>query len=105
LIKNITNYIRHQQQKATSSKKQLAKQPAATSEAIMGGHLIVGIKSIAKLVYMMNEDTNKKGKNYYGKQIMLDYDKFVKENKETKAKSSIDFDELADEFIAEYIKD
>ena len=75
----------------------------------MGGHLIVGIKSIAKLVYMMNEDTNKKGKNYYGKQIMLDYDKFVKENKETKAKSSIDynidFEELADEFIAEYIRD
>jgi hypothetical protein len=78
----------------------------------MGGHLIVGIKSIAKLVYIMNEDTNKKGKNYYGKQIMLDYDKFVKENKEKKAKPSepsidynIDFDELADEFITEYIRD
>lgn len=55
----------------------------------------------------MNEDTNKKGKNYYGKQIMLDYDKFVKENKETKASIdyNIDFDELADEFIAEYIRE
>ena len=78
----------------------------------MGGHLIVGIKSIAKLVYMMNEDTNKKGKNYYGKQIMLDYDKFVKENKATKAKPcepnidyNIDFDELGEEFITEYIRD
>lgn len=33
----------------------------------MGGNVIVGIKSIAKLFYMMNEDGNK--------------DRFVKENK------------------------
>ena len=95
--------------------KHKRKRPTSDLQAIMGGHLIVGIKSIAKLVYMMNEDTNKKGKNYYGKQIMLDYDKFVKENKETKVKPSephetsidynIDFDELADEFIAEYIRE
>lgn len=74
----------------------------------MGGNVIIGIKSIAKLVYMMNENSNKKGKNYYGKQILLDYDKFVKETKADKAVNidyNIDFDELADEFIAEYIKD
>jgi hypothetical protein len=61
----------------------------------MGGN---GIKSIAKLFYMMNEDGNKKAK----KQNLLDYDRFVKENKED---YNIDFDELADEFIAEYINE
>jgi hypothetical protein len=74
----------------------------------MGGNIIIGIKSIAKFVYMMNEDSNKKGKNYYGKQILLDYDKFVKEVKAEKAVNvdyNIDFDELAEEFIWEYIKD
>jgi hypothetical protein len=74
----------------------------------MGGNVIIGIKSIAKLVYMMNENSNKKGKNYYGKQILLDYDKFVKEAKADKAVNidyNIDFDELAEEFISEYIKD
>jgi hypothetical protein len=59
----------------------------------MGGN---GIKSIAKLF----EDGNKKAKNYYGKQNLLYYDRFVKENK---VDYNIDFDELADEFIAEYI--
>jgi len=44
----------------------------------------------------MNEDNNKKAKN------MLDYDRFVKENK---VDYNIDFDELADEFIAEYINE
>ena len=59
----------------------------------------------------MNENSNKKGKNYYGKQILLDYDKFVKEAKADKADKAvnidynIDFDELAEEFISEYIKD
>jgi hypothetical protein len=48
----------------------------------MGGN----VKSIAKLLYMMNEDGNK--------------DRFVKKNKED---YNLDFDELADEFIAEYI--
>jgi hypothetical protein len=68
----------------------------------MGGNVIVGIKSIAKLLYMMNEDGNKKAKNYYGKQNLLDYDRFVKKNKE---EYNLDFDELADEFIAEYINE
>jgi hypothetical protein len=62
----------------------------------MGGNVIGGIKSIAKLFYMMNEDSNKKAKN------LLDYDRFVKENK---VDYNIDFDELADEFIAEYINE
>jgi hypothetical protein len=62
----------------------------------MGGN----VKSITKLFYMMNEDGNKKAKNYYGKQNLLYYDRFVKENK---VDYNIDFDELADEFIAEYI--
>jgi len=68
----------------------------------MGGNVIVGIKSIAKLFYMMNEDGNKKAKNYYGKQNLLDYDRFVKENK---VDYNVDFGELADEFIAEYINE
>ncbi len=75
----------------------------------MGGNVIIGIKSIAKLAYMMNEDVNKKGKNYYGRQKLLDYDKFIMENKVEKVKPkveyNIDFDELAEEFIAEYINE
>lgn len=75
----------------------------------MGGNVIIGIKSIAKLAYMMNEDVNKKGKNYYGRQKLLDYDKFIIENKVEKVKPkveyNIDFDELAEEFIAEYINE
>jgi hypothetical protein len=70
----------------------------------MGGNVIVGIKSIAKLLYMMNEDGTKKAKNYYGKQTLLDYDRFVKENKK-EVDYNVDFDELADEFIAEYINE
>jgi len=75
----------------------------------MGGNVIIGIKSIAKLAYMMNEDVTKKGKNYYGRQKLLDYDKFIIENKVEKVKPkveyNIDFDELAEEFIAEYINE
>jgi hypothetical protein len=73
----------------------------------MGGTIIIGIKSIAKLAYMMNEDGSKKGKNYYGRQKLLDYDKFIMENKVKnviqKKDYNIDFGELAEEFIAEYI--
>jgi hypothetical protein len=58
---------------------------------------------------MMNEDGNKKGKNYYGKQKLLDYDKFIMENKtekvNPKVEYNIDFGELADEFIAEYVNE
>ncbi len=75
----------------------------------MGGNIIIGIKSIAKLAYMMNEDGNKKRKKYYGRQKLLDYDKFIMENKVEKVKPkveyNIDFDELAEEFIAEYINE
>jgi hypothetical protein len=75
----------------------------------MGGTIIIGIKSIAKLAYMMNEDSSKKGKNYYGRQKLLDYDKFIMENKIEnviqKKDYKIDFSELAEEFIAEYINE
>lgn len=78
----------------------------------MGGTIIIGIKSIAKLAYMMNEDGSKKGKNYYGRQKLLDYDKFIMENKVNKVENviqkkdyNIDFGELAEEFIAEYINE
>ena len=75
----------------------------------MGGTIIIGIKSIAKLAYMMNEDGSKKGKNYYGRQKLLDYDKFIMENKVKnviqKKDYNIDFGELAEEFIAEYINE
>jgi hypothetical protein len=78
----------------------------------MGGTIIIGIKSIAKLAYMMNEDGSKKGKNYYGRQKLLDYDKFIMENKINKVENviqkkdyNIDFGELAEEFIAEYINE
>jgi hypothetical protein len=78
----------------------------------MGGTIIIGIKSIAKLAYMMNEDSSKKGKNYYGRQKLLDYDKFIMENKINKVENviqkkdyNIDFSELAEEFIAEYINE
>jgi hypothetical protein len=78
----------------------------------MGGTIIIGIKSIAKLAYMMNEDSSKKGKNYYGRQKLLDYDKFIMENKINKVENviqkkdyNIDFGELAEEFIAEYINE
>jgi hypothetical protein len=78
----------------------------------MGGTIIIGIKSIAKLAYMMNEDRSKKGKNYYGRQKLLDYDKFIMENKINKVENviqkkdyNIDFSELAEEFIAEYINE
>jgi hypothetical protein len=78
----------------------------------MGGTIIIGIKSIAKLAYMMNEDGSKKGKNYYGRQRLLDYDKFIMENKINKVENviqkkdyNIDFGELAEEFIAEYINE
>ncbi len=57
----------------------------------------------------MNEDGNKKRKKYYGRQKLLDYDKFIMENKVEKVKPkveyNIDFDELAEEFIAEYINE
>jgi hypothetical protein len=78
----------------------------------MGGTIIIGIKSIAKLAYMMNEDGSKKGKNYYGRQKLLDYDKFIMESKINKVENviqkkdyNIDFGELAEEFIAEYINE
>jgi hypothetical protein len=75
----------------------------------MGGTIIIGIKSIAKLAYMMNEDSSKKGKNYYGRQKLLDYDKFIMENKIEKVSQkkdyNIDFGELAEEFVAEYINE
>jgi hypothetical protein len=78
----------------------------------MGGTIIIGIKSIAKLAYMMNEDSSKKGKNYYGRQKLLDYDKFIMENKINKVENviqkkdyNIDFGELAEEFITEYINE
>jgi hypothetical protein len=75
----------------------------------MGGTIIIGIKSIAKLAYMMNEDGSKKGKNYYGRQKLLDYDKFIMENKVKnviqKKDYNIDFGELAEEFITEYINE
>jgi hypothetical protein len=78
----------------------------------MGGTIIIGIKSIAKLAYMMNEDGSKKGKNYYGRQKLLDYDKFIMENKINKVENviqkknyNIDFGELAEEFITEYINE
>ena len=58
---------------------------------------------------MMNEDGSKKGKNYYGRQKLLDYDKFIMENKIEKVSQkkdyNIDFSELAEEFIAEYINE
>ncbi len=60
----------------------------------------------------MNEDSSKKGKNYYGRQKLLDYDKFIMENKINKVENviqkkdyNIDFSELAEEFIAEYINE
>lgn len=57
----------------------------------------------------MNEDSGKKGKNYYGRQKLLDYDKFIMENKVEKVSPkvdyNIDFGELAEEFIAEYINE
>jgi|688.fasta_scaffold1781920_2 hypothetical protein len=78
----------------------------------MGGTIIIGIKSIAKLAYMMNEDGSKKGKNYYGRQKLLDYNKFIMESKINKVENviqkkdyNIDFGELAEEFIAEYINE
>jgi hypothetical protein len=75
----------------------------------MGGNVIIGIKSIMKLAYMMNEDVTKKGKNYYGRQKLLDYEKFIIENKVEKVKPkveyNIDFDELAEEFISEYVNE
>ena len=75
----------------------------------MGGTIIIGIKSIAKLAYMMNADGSKKGKNYYGRQKLLDYDKFIMENKVKnviqKKDYNIDFGELAEEFITEYINE
>lgn len=60
----------------------------------------------------MNEDSSKKGKNYYGRQKLLDYDKFIMENKINKVENviqkkdyNIDFGELAEEFITEYINE
>lgn len=60
----------------------------------------------------MNEDGSKKGKNYYGRQKLLDYDKFIMENKINKVENviqkknyNIDFGELAEEFITEYINE
>lgn len=80
-----------------------------TQATTMGGTIIIGIKSIAKLAYMMNEDGSKKGKNYYGRQKLLDYDKFIMEHKVEKVNPkvdyNIDFGELADEFITEYINE
>lgn len=61
---------------------------------------------------MMNEDGSKKGKNYYGRQKLLDYNKFIMESKINKVENviqkkdyNIDFGELAEEFIAEYINE
>jgi len=57
----------------------------------------------------MNEDGSKKGRNYYGRQKLLDYDKFVMEHKAEKVNPkvdyNIDFEELAEEFITEYINE
>ena len=85
------------------------KQSTNKQQTTMGGTIIIGIKSIAKLAYMMNEDGSKKGKNYYGRQKLLDYDKFVMEHKAEKVNPkvdyNIDFGELAEEFITEYINE